>query len=93
MNAYWASQVVSGKEFVCQSRKLRFHPWVRKIPQGRKWQPTLVSLPRKPHGQRRIVAIVPGVSRVGHNLATKTTTINVCSVMLLRKGLANHSSI
>ena len=42
------------------------------------------SLPRKPHGQRRIVATVPGVSRVGHDLATKTT-INACSVMLLRK--------
>ena len=26
-------------------------PWVGKIPCRRKWQPTLVSLPRKFHGQ------------------------------------------
>ena len=47
-----------------------------------------VSLPRKPHGQR-ILNTVPGVSRVGHDLATKTT-INACFVMLLRKRIANH---
>ena len=33
-----------GKEFNCQCRRHRrhrFHPWVRKIPWRRKWQPTL----------------------------------------------------
>ena len=49
-----------------------------------------ISLPRKPHGQRRRVATVPGVSRVRHDLATQTTTIDACSVMLLRKRIANH---
>ena len=29
-----------------------FHPWVGKIPWRRKWQPTLVFWPEKPHGQR-----------------------------------------
>ena len=28
-----------------------FDPWVRKIPWRRKWQPTLVFLPGKSHGQ------------------------------------------
>src|SRR5689334_23533532 len=29
-----------------------FDPWVRKIPSSRKWQPILVFLPGKFHGQR-----------------------------------------
>ena len=34
---------------------MRFEPWVEKIPWRRKWQPTLVFLPRKSHGQRSLV--------------------------------------
>ena len=30
---------LSGKESTCQCRRLRFNPWVRKIPWRRKWQP------------------------------------------------------
>jgi len=44
-----------GKESSCQQRRqkrLKFHPWVGKIPRRRKWQPTLVFLLGKPHGQR-----------------------------------------
>ena len=38
----------------------------------RKWQPTPVFLPREFHGQRNLVGyIVQGVTRVGHDLATK----------------------
>ena len=33
-------------------RDAGFHPWVRKIPWRRAWQPTPVILPGKPHGQR-----------------------------------------
>ena len=32
-----------------------FDPWVGKIPQRRKWQPTPVLLPGKSHGQRSLV--------------------------------------
>ena len=32
--------------------RCEFDPWFRKIPWRRKWQPTLVFLPGKPHGQR-----------------------------------------
>ena len=35
----------SGKEPICQCRRLRFDPWVRKIPWRRKWQPTPAFLP------------------------------------------------
>ena len=39
--------------------KSLFHPWVGKIPWRRKWQPTLVSLPGKSHGQRNLVDCSP----------------------------------
>ena len=55
----------SGKEPTCQFRRhkrCKFHPWVRKIPWRRKWQPTPVFLPGKPHGQKRLV----GYSTRGH---------------------------
>ena len=36
-----------------------FSPWVRKIPQRRKWQPSLVFLPGESHGQRSLVGYNP----------------------------------
>ena len=36
-----------------QFRRLWFNPWVRKIPQRRKWQPTPVFLPGEPHGKEK----------------------------------------
>ena len=36
-------------------RRLRFNPWVWKIPWNRKWQPTPVFLTGKSHGQRSLV--------------------------------------
>ena len=50
----WSYKWLSGKESICQCRRhrrCRFNLWVRKIPWRRKWQPTPVFLPRKPHGQ------------------------------------------
>ena len=46
----WELRWRSGKESAYQCRRLRrrgFHPWVRKIPWHRKWQPTPVFLPGK----------------------------------------------
>ena len=46
-----------GKEFTCQCRRhrrLRFDPWVGKIPQRRKWQPTPVLLPEKLYEQKSL---------------------------------------
>ena len=48
------SAVASGKEPACQCRRSRFSPWVRKIPWGRKRQPTPVILPGKSHGQKSL---------------------------------------
>ena len=53
-------------------RRPRYDPWVGKISWRRKWQPTLVFLPGKFHGQRRLVGYSPwGHKRVGHDLVTK----------------------
>ena len=40
--------------FLLQCKRRGFHPWVRKIPWKRAWQPTPVFLPRKFNGQRRL---------------------------------------
>ena len=47
----------SGKETTYQCRRhkrLRFDPWVRKIPWMRAWQPTSVFLPGRSHRQRSL---------------------------------------
>ena len=43
---------LSGKESTPQCRRCRFDPWVGKIPWRKKWQPALVLLPGKSHGQK-----------------------------------------
>ena len=48
---------LNGKESTCQCKRLRFNPWVRKIPWRRKWQPTPVFLLR--NGQRSLVGYSP----------------------------------
>ena len=53
---------LSGKDTACQFRRQerwRFYPWVRKIPWRRAWQPTLVFLPGKSHGQRSLAGYSP----------------------------------
>ena len=42
-----------------QCRRLRFNPWVRKIPWRREWLPTLVFLPREFHVQRSLAGFSP----------------------------------
>ena len=55
-----------------QCRRLRFDRWVGRIPWRRKWQPTLVFLSGKSHGQRSLAGCSPwGCRRAGCNLATK----------------------
>ena len=49
-----------------------------KIPWKRKWQPTSVFLPWKPHGQRNQAGYSPrGCKRIGHNWATEQPYENV----------------
>ena len=62
-----------GKESTCQCRRckrLRFDPWVRKIPWSRKQQPTPVFLPGKFLGQRSLA----GSS--GHKESDTTEQLN-----------------
>ena len=54
----------SGKESANQCRRsngLELDLWVRKVPWSRKWQPTLVFLPQKFHGQKSLVGYHPWV--------------------------------
>ena len=62
----------SGKESSCQCRKCRFEPWVWKIPWSRKWHPTPVFLPGKPHGHRNLV----GYSSWGHKESDTTEQLS-----------------
>ena len=63
---------LSDKESSCQCRRYRFDPWLGKIPWRRAWQPTLVLLPEKSHGQRSLEGYSPwDLKRVGYDLATK----------------------
>ena len=68
-----------GKDSTCQfgsHRRHRFDPWVRKIPWSRKWQLALVFLPRKLHGQRRLVGYSPWSHRESET--TEHTQIKAC---------------
>ena len=47
----WLSGGTSGKEPACQCKRLKFNPWVRKIPWKSSWQPTA---PGESHGQRSL---------------------------------------
>ena len=83
----------SGKEPTCQCRRhkrLRFDPWVRKIPWRRAWQPIPVFLPGKSHGQRSLV----GYSPQGHkesNMTEATRPIN--NVMIVSSAQQKDSAI
>ena len=58
-------------ERIClQCGRLKFNPWVRKIPWIREWQPTLVFLPGEFHGQRSLVDMWS--QRVRHDWAMNT---------------------
>ena len=50
---------VVSKEVTCQCRSLGFDPWIGNIPWRRKWQPSPVFLPGKPHGQRSLAGYSP----------------------------------
>ena len=54
---------LSGKGPACQCRRLRFNPWVGKIPWRRAWQPTPVFLPGESPGRRSLVGTVHGVTK------------------------------
>ena len=50
---------LNSKESACQAGDMGSLPWVGKIPWRRKWQPTLVFLAGKSHGQRNPASYSP----------------------------------
>ena len=57
---------------VKQCRRPGFSSWVKKILWGKKWQPTPVFLPGKPHGQRSLI----GYSLWGHKESDTTERLH-----------------
>ena len=49
-----------------RNKRHRFHPWVRKIPWRRKWQPILGFLPGKSHGQKSLAGCSPWSHQESH---------------------------
>ena len=58
----WASLVAQMVKSLPAYGRPGFHPWVRRIPWRREWQPTPVFLPGKSHGERSL----EGYSLWGH---------------------------
>ena len=80
-----------GREPACHCKTCRFSPWVRKIPWGRKWQPTPVFLPGKSKGQWSLVGyIVHGVTKSRTWLSDFTFTFYFHA---LEKDMATHSTV
>ena len=53
-NLYGLHRWLTGKESACRCRRWGLKPWIGKTPWKRKWQPTLVVLSGKSHGQRSL---------------------------------------
>ena len=74
---WWLNELpqwLSNKKFTCKCRRHRFHPWIKKIPWRRKWQPTLVFLPKKTPWTEVWRAAVCEVTKSGARLSTHTMT-------------------
>ena len=74
----WAFLVAQMVENL-QCRRLRFNPWVRKIPWRREWQSTLVFLPSESHGQRSLAGYHPWGCKESdmHTLKEKATNAHI----------------
>ena len=74
---YCSSGGCNGRESAYQCRRHKRHgldPCIKKILWSRKWQPTPVFLPGKPHGERSLVDCSPwGCNGVRHDWANKYT--------------------
>ena len=62
---------LSGKEFTCQCRRHEFNPWVGRISGRGNGNPLQCSCLRSPMDRGAWRAKVHGVTKVGHNWATK----------------------
>ena len=54
------NKVVRWQRICLQCRRLRFNPWVGKIPWSREWQPpSIIFLPGESHEQRSLTGYSP----------------------------------
>ena len=84
---------LSGKEPNCQCRRHGFDPWVGMILWRRKWQPTLVSLPGKSHGQRSLGATVHDIAKTQAQLSNTSLNTSFYITLTLRTMVQFHSTI
>ena len=70
----WAPKSLP-KESACNTGDPGFNPWVRKISWRRKWQPIRYSCLENSMDRGAWRALVHGVARVRHSLATTTTIV------------------
>ena len=78
---FQAVLVVKNLPATQETQQTWFNPWVGRIPWRRKWQPTLVLLTGKSHGQRSLA----GYSPWGHkesDMTEQAHTEFLCSLML-----------
>ena len=77
--SYLLSSLVAQRLSIClQCGRPGFDPWVGKISQRRKWQPTPVFLPGESFGQRSLV----GYSPLGHKESDTTERLHFLSFFL-----------
>ena len=91
------SRWFSGKESPCECRRCRFNPWVGKIPWRRKWQPTLVFWPGKPHGQEEPDRLQSMRSRkrwtwLGNETTTKWLAVSYILWIFYRRSIYSPST-
>ena len=69
---------LSGKESACLKGRCGLNHWVGKTSWRRERQPTLICLPRKSNGKRRLAGYNPwGHKRVGHNWVAKQQLLQI----------------
>ena len=54
--------------------------WVRKMPWGRKWQPTPMLLPGEPHGQRSLVGYSPQSDKESSDMTEMAEHAQTCVI-------------
>ena len=73
-------------------RRLGFNPWMEKIPWRRAWQPILVFLLGKSHGQRSLVGYSHGVTELDMTELTEHSVVKAMGQVkiILRVGLREY---
>ena len=80
VEVHWVSLVAQQYRICLQCRRCGFHPWVRKFPWRRAWQPTPVFLPGESHGRRAWQAAVNRVTQSRTRLMQLSTRSTILCV-------------